>query len=666
MKKKISIKTFYLIGIISIGLIGLAIGSTYAMFTASAEINNPISLSSNLTSDNDVIETFDVTIKPYSDVNKTVRVTNSTNNAANYTIWYLDYNDNINFGTTGSNTSGTINAGASISTSIIIRNNTASSITVTIGVSTSLGSIILGNNMKLIPNQSLPGNVVNQNAAAYITNLYKASDKEIVTSNGISYNTVPSKSLMNDRNGGTSSMDNGNIRYYGEAPNNYIYFNCDDYSNQTSNTCELWRIIGVFNGKLKIIRSSSIGALPWDNKDISAGAETDNGQNDWTNSRLMKLLNSGYEEEDVGGSLYYNADGGRCYLNDQTGDDDCDFTDTGLKDDITRNLISEETWNLGGWNNNEIYANVSYAKERGNTVYSGRPTTWVGKVALPYPSDYGYAANLKLCNYTLKDYNDGDCVSSNWMKIGLQEREILPFITPNSNTSDNIWYIYEDGDVIAEMDFALNRYDVYPTVYLKSDVGFSTGDGTSDSPYKLNVDGIDVVIYNVIYNTNGGSGGPSQTTKLSGETLVISNVTPTKANYTFKGWTVQGDSSGKIYHAGDTYVVNNNVTFVAVWEEIPSVTQYTVVLKKSVSSISTITTQTVDAGSAFSYSFSEVVTMGYVYNRVSCTNGQTATSTLSTGLNSKRTVSIASVTSDTECTVYYTKSGSGSGGLVTS
>lgn len=38
MEKRISMKTFYLIGIISIGLIGLAVGSTYAMFTASAEI----------------------------------------------------------------------------------------------------------------------------------------------------------------------------------------------------------------------------------------------------------------------------------------------------------------------------------------------------------------------------------------------------------------------------------------------------------------------------------------------------------------------------------------------------------------------------------------------------------------------------------------------------
>ena len=45
MKTKISMKTIYLILVISIGLIGLGVGSTYAVFTASAEISNPISFS---------------------------------------------------------------------------------------------------------------------------------------------------------------------------------------------------------------------------------------------------------------------------------------------------------------------------------------------------------------------------------------------------------------------------------------------------------------------------------------------------------------------------------------------------------------------------------------------------------------------------------------------
>ena len=42
-----------------------------------------------------------------------------------------------------------------------------------------------------------------------------------------------------------------NVRYIGANPNNYVYFNCSDYSNPTADTCELWRIIGVFNNVTK-------------------------------------------------------------------------------------------------------------------------------------------------------------------------------------------------------------------------------------------------------------------------------------------------------------------------------------------------------------------------------------------------------------------------------
>lgn len=43
MKQRVNFKTIYLIATITVGLLGLAIGSTYAIFTTSAEINNPIS-----------------------------------------------------------------------------------------------------------------------------------------------------------------------------------------------------------------------------------------------------------------------------------------------------------------------------------------------------------------------------------------------------------------------------------------------------------------------------------------------------------------------------------------------------------------------------------------------------------------------------------------------
>lgn len=659
MEKRISMKTFYLIGIISIGLIGLAVGSTYAMFTASAEINNPISLSSNLTSDNDVIETFDVVIKPYSTASKTVKVTNSTSSSANYTIWYLDYGDNVSFGTSGSSTSGSIASSGSVSTLVTIRNNTSSPVTITIGVSTSLGSIVLGDDMQIIPNQSLPGNVVNQNAAAYITNLYKVSDKETVTNNSITYNTVPSRSLMNDRKGGTTSLDNGNVRYYGANPNNYVYFNCSNYSNQSSSTCEVWRIIGVFDGKLKLIRNSSIGSFSWDNKNTSTGAESAAGKNNWSDARLMKLLNPDYEAESIGGSLYYNARSGKCYAGRNNATVSCNFTSTGIKNDETRNLIAETSWGLGGWNDSVVYSDFMYGKERGTSVYNGHSTSWNGKIALPYPSDFGYSADFSTCTTHIGDYDN--CPSSSWMLtlMGTTANSLL--LTPFSDDGSSIWGIMTPGYATSDDFAAYGNENIFPTLYLKSDIGIGSGDGSSSSPYTLSVDGIEVILYDVLFNNNGGSGGPNSVQKFAGETITISSSVPTKEGYTFKGWTVVGDTTQTLYQPGDTYVINNNTTFVAVWEEVPSATQYTVTLKKSVSSVSTITTSKVNDGDKFSYSFDEVVPVGYSYNRVSCTNGQVATYSLGTGggtsISNKRTVTIAKVTSDTVCTVYYTKRG---------
>ena len=60
MKTKISMKTIYLILVITIGLVGLGIGSTLAVFTASAEISNPISFSSNLSYNGDIFDTVEV------------------------------------------------------------------------------------------------------------------------------------------------------------------------------------------------------------------------------------------------------------------------------------------------------------------------------------------------------------------------------------------------------------------------------------------------------------------------------------------------------------------------------------------------------------------------------------------------------------------------------
>ena len=325
-----------------------------------------------------------------------------------------------------------------------------------------------------------------------ITKLYTNAPKATTSVNSVTYNLASSVGLMNDRLGGTTEdLDGGNIRYYGASPNNYIYFNCSDYSNQTSSTCETWRIIGVFDGKVKIMRGSSIGDYSWDNKDTTTGAEKDYGKNDWTTARLMKLLNpSNYytvdsNDNNPGQSLYYNSTSGKCYSGQNNATVDCDFKSTGIKNDETRNMIAEVTYNLGGWNTNSIYPNQIYGYERGTTVYTGRPTTWTGKIALAYPSDYGYAADLNKCKQTLSNYKNSTCTSNNWMKSILAPNYGW-LLTSASYGASDAWGVGSSGGVYNSYS-AFGERGVAPVLSLISELDIGSGTGESNSPYQLSV-----------------------------------------------------------------------------------------------------------------------------------------------------------------------------------
>lgn len=139
--------------------------------------------------------------------------------------------------------------------------------------------------------------------AKHLTNLYTNAEKEKTSVNSVTYNLASSVGLMNDRFGSMSTnIDAGNIRYYGKSSNNYIYFNCSDYNNQNDTTCEKWRIIGIVDGKIKIMRNEIIGKYSLNSSDSTVNEGY--GANDWSNADIMKLLNSGYENESIGGSLY--------------------------------------------------------------------------------------------------------------------------------------------------------------------------------------------------------------------------------------------------------------------------------------------------------------------------------------------------------------------------
>ena len=301
-----------------------------------------------------------------------------------------------------------------------------------------------------------------------------------VTLNSVNYKYDDTHKLMEDTA--------GNIRYYGASPNNYIYFNCSDYNNQSSSTCETWRIIGVFDGKVKIMRGSVIGSYSWDSS--ASGTNSGYGVNEWSQADLMKLLNSGYDSESVGGSLYWNAKSGTCYNGRSNATGSCNFTSTGLKNDTTRNLIAETTYYTRGHNNNQIFVDAMYDKERvSGTVKTGvtptRTLTWTGKVAIPYPSDYGYAADLSLCQKQLSSYNDATCTANNWMKNILASNYGW-LLTPRSDSVGAAWYVNSSDDVRDNTN-AYNGNSVAPVLSLTSELDIGSGLGTSSDPYQLSV-----------------------------------------------------------------------------------------------------------------------------------------------------------------------------------
>ena len=475
---RLSKKTKITILVVTLLILGVTV--LYQTFATSSTISGDSTNGYTVTLDNSG------TVSIPASGSKTVyfKVKNTNNATVKYGVGYSGSNITVKEYSDSDNPSaGTISKGESKFVKLYITNSGTSASTATITTILGYengGDLIVTSGYTLVTSiYTVPVNLV-----THITKLYTSATKTPKTVNSIEYNLAPSVSLMNDRLGSMSTLiDSGNIRYYGASPNNYIYFNCDDYSNQTSGTCEVWRIIGIFDGKVKIMRNESVGDYSWDNKGTSSGAEDNNGKNNWSDARLMKMLNAGYESE-TGGSLYWNRLNGTCYSG-TTADTTktCDMSSIGLKNDITRNMISETTYSLLGWNTGRIYSDQVYNYERTTgSVYNEttRDKSWTGKVALPYPSDYGYAADLSQCSQTLFDYDNSTCKSNDWMFNSAGQW----LLTPDSGHSYYVWSVYSSG-YVANGFTASIEYGVRPVLYLGSELGIKAGDGSSSTPYQL-------------------------------------------------------------------------------------------------------------------------------------------------------------------------------------
>ena len=191
----------------------------------------------------------------------------------------------------------------------------------------------------------------------------------------------------------TNGAGDNSYRFAGanESVNNYVCFGSSEASCPADN---LYRIIGVFGDKVKLIKSTSVGNKEWDS----------NGKNTWSTSSLNTYLNN-------------------------------DFLNA--FDETTKGKIDTTTWKVGGFSNNEQLANKVYQNEINSSPSVNN------KIGLMYASDYGFAAAPSAWATNLFDYNSAAITGANWMYLGAYEWTI----SRNADNSNNAFNVNESGYV---------------------------------------------------------------------------------------------------------------------------------------------------------------------------------------------------------------------------
>ncbi len=214
----------------------------------------------------------------------------------------------------------------------------------------------------------------------------------------------------------------GAKRYYGADPNNYVTFN----------NGELWRIIGVYNNQLKIIKAEPIGNQKW--------ASTSN--NTWPASDIKNYLYNTY---------YPSIDA------------------------TSRNMIDENaTWFIG----------PAYRMDNASEAYDrAKDSTWTGKIGLFAIYEYLYAANDECL--TKGGHQFDSC--SDWIFTTLINNGPI-FRAWSINKGYNLTYdamlVYRSNKQV-DSHGMVDPIGTTPVVYLKSTVMLSGGTGTSGDPYVL-------------------------------------------------------------------------------------------------------------------------------------------------------------------------------------
>jgi len=73
-------------------------------------------------------------------------------------------------------------------------------------------------------------------------------------------------------------------------------------------------------------------------------------------------------------------------------------------------------------------------------------------------------------------------------------------------------------------------------------------------------------VYTIVYDANGGTGAPASQIKDYNLNTTLSRTEPTRAGYTFSGWSTSSTADSAIFYAGGSYTNNASITLYAVWK----------------------------------------------------------------------------------------------------
>ena len=284
-----------------------------------------------------------------------------------------------------------------------------------------------------------------------------------------------------------SSLENGagdnSYRYAGssETTNNYLCFGSTDETCPEDN---LYRIIGVFDEQVKLIKNTEAtsnllgtdGGYVSDNlyrwstltecpSDTTAHIE---------DNTIMRLANKNI-------IAIPDFDGCNKWKYSQLNTTNLNTNYLNNMGAVWSNVIDDTTWKVGGntWNNisattiNQIYQN-EINNPATNAIYSA-------KIGLMYVSDYGYAAAPSVWTTKLNSYNNSLVTTANWMYMGLYEWTM----TPDSSYSNYVFNVNSDGGVSSGSTPQV--YSARPVFYLKTSVVYNGGSGTASVPIRIEI-----------------------------------------------------------------------------------------------------------------------------------------------------------------------------------